>query len=113
MVSTWDGDELSLIRVHHQLRAARCLDIRSRAISMDDVLTNRIPSGITRRGAGMYRVLESKAEAITLAAYLNSHGWRCSQYSNHCISLAPALDVSDTTLLTLGETLGNYVLCGS
>ena len=27
LVSTWDGDELSLVRQHHQLRAARTLDV--------------------------------------------------------------------------------------
>ncbi len=57
MVSTWDGDELSLVRLHHQLRAARLLDLAP-AIAA----TNAALSGVDHAGAGLYRVLDSAPE---------------------------------------------------
>src|SRR5207237_6981223 len=35
LVSTWDGDELSLVRQHHQLRAARGLDIAAAGTALE------------------------------------------------------------------------------
>ena len=47
LVSTWDGDELSLVRQHHQLRAARQLDIAARLGGA----RSRARAGDRRRGS--------------------------------------------------------------
>lgn len=57
MVSTWDGDELSLVRLHYQLRAARLLDLAP-AIAA----TNAALEGVDHAGVGLYRVLNSTPE---------------------------------------------------
>lgn len=59
MVSTWDGDELSLVRLHHQLRAARLLDLAP-AIAA----TNAALAGVDHQGSGLYRVLASAPDDV-------------------------------------------------
>src|SRR6185369_5402050 len=51
LVSTWDGDELSLVRQHHQLRAARHLDVAAGGRALEAALPGS-------HGLGAYRVLD-------------------------------------------------------
>ena len=59
MVSTWDGDELSMVREHFQLRFARGLDLTPAIEAMDRVAAIAGELGLACRGQGLYRVLEA------------------------------------------------------
>src|SRR6185436_1476242 len=52
LVSTWDGDELSLVRQHHYLRAARRIDIGRGSAALDAAL-----APVKSAGLGAYRVI--------------------------------------------------------
>ena len=94
MVSTWDGDELSLLRHHHQLRALRSLDMSAGLAALDDVLAGASERGLSARGLGGYRVLEADdaTRAESLAEHLAGRGIRVRRFANGCLGLAPAMD---------------------
>jgi len=83
LVSTWDGDELSLIQAHPQLRAARRVDVAAASAALDEAL-----SGVESSGLGAYRVITGGADADALAA----KGVRVKRFANGCLGVAPALD---------------------
>ncbi|MCA9605162.1 MAG: aldehyde dehydrogenase family protein, partial [Myxococcales bacterium] len=83
LVSTWDGDELSLIQMHHQLRAARHVDVAAASAALDDALAS-----VESRGLGLYRVIASGADADALAR----QGIRVRRFANGMLGVAPALD---------------------
>lgn len=92
LVSTWDGDELSLVQMHHQLRAARHLDVAAASAALDAAL-----AGVTARGLGLYRVITAGADADALLA----RGVRVRAFANGALAVAPALDtaLADAELL--------------
>ncbi|MCA9674511.1 MAG: aldehyde dehydrogenase family protein, partial [Myxococcales bacterium] len=53
LVSTWDGDELTLVRTHHQLRTARNLDVVAAAAALDTALAPARAAGLATPGAGL------------------------------------------------------------
>lgn len=87
LVSTWDGDELSLVRQHHQLRAARHIDIAAGGRALDEALT-KLRAG-TVLGLGAYRVVDGPAE---LADTLAQHRIAVRRFPNGRIGIIPALD---------------------
>ena len=91
LVSTWDGDELSLVRQHHQLRAARHLDITRASAALD-----KLP------GLGAYRVIEGGA---ALAESLADHGLLVRRFPNNRLGIIPALDQLDDVGAALGAAL--------
>jgi hypothetical protein len=91
LVSTWDGDELSLVRQHHQLRAARGLDIVGGSAALDDALAT-LPPGVTAAGAGGYRVLSAGARAAALADQLAERGLPVRRLLGGRLAIAPAID---------------------
>jgi hypothetical protein len=92
MVSTWDGDELSLIRIHHQLRAARTLDIAPAIGALDIALR-----GTPHAGVGLYRVLDTWREVpgLTLRTLPNGRA-----------VFAPPLDRALQAVQRLATALG-------
>src|SRR5690606_8901578 len=60
LVSTWDGDELSLVRNQHQLRAARHLDIAAGVAALERALAG---SRWAHAGLGLYRVVSTASDA--------------------------------------------------
>ncbi len=96
LVSTWDGDELSLIQMHHQLRAARHLDVAAASAALDDALAS-----VEARGLGLYRVIASGADADALAA----KGVRVRRFANGMLGVAPALDTAVADAAALGAAL--------
>ncbi|MFW6050039.1 MAG: aminotransferase class III-fold pyridoxal phosphate-dependent enzyme [Myxococcota bacterium] len=108
LVSTWDGDELSLVRVHHQLRAARGLDVASRAEALDRALTPVVEAGLAVRGCGLYRVIDagSRERALAMAERLWERGVDTRSFANGCVVVAPTLDVDDGGLARLRAVLG-------
>jgi RHH-type transcriptional regulator, proline utilization regulon repressor / proline dehydrogenase / delta 1-pyrroline-5-carboxylate dehydrogenase len=80
LVSTWDGDELSLIRQHHYLRAARHLDIATISAELDQLLAN-IPCS----GLGAYRVVPPGHAAVAEA--LEARGIAVRRYPHGSFGL--------------------------
>jgi hypothetical protein len=102
LVSTWDGDELSLVRQHHQLRAARGIDVAKGAAALDAALA--VP-GIVSTGMGAYRVIDPGARGPALAAALAEDGLRVRKLPNGRLAIIPALDQLDAAAQALGAAL--------
>jgi 4-aminobutyrate aminotransferase-like enzyme/ribosomal protein S18 acetylase RimI-like enzyme len=100
LVSTWDGDELSLIRQHHQLRAARRIDIAAGAAALDRALAQ-----VAATGLGAYRVLDAGAAAAPLAAALAERGICVRKFPNQRLGIIPALDQIEAAAHALGAAL--------
>lgn len=92
MVSTWDGDELSLIREHHQLRAARGVDIAAASKAWDKAMAIAEKAGLATHGKGLYRVIAAKAQADELCAALAEKGLEVRQYPGGRLAMIPPLD---------------------
>ena len=110
MVSTWDGDELSLVREHHQLRAARTLDIAAASAAFDRALEPLASAGYAHRGAGLYRVIEAKAQAAELAASLAARDLTVRDFPGGRLALIPPLDRAAEAAERLGEALREIFL---
>jgi 4-aminobutyrate aminotransferase-like enzyme len=100
LVSTWDGDELSLIRQHHCLRAARNLDIATASAALDRAL-----SPVTAAGLGAYRVIDAGARSAALAAALADRGIAVRRFPNGRLGVIPALDQIEAAAAVLGRAL--------
>ena len=94
LVSTWDGDELSLVRQHHQLRAARHLDVAAAAAALDAALASvtsvgprRVPRDRRRRAAA-----RSPTRSPSAAS-------RVRRFPNGRLGIIPALDQLDARAL--------------
>ncbi|MCA9563807.1 MAG: aminotransferase class III-fold pyridoxal phosphate-dependent enzyme, partial [Myxococcales bacterium] len=70
MASTWDGDELSLIRVHHHLRAALQIDISEATDAFVSELAPALSSGLEIRGLGLYQILSGPGTESLAAGLL-------------------------------------------
>ena len=102
LVSTWDGDELSLVRQHHQLRAARYLDLSSGVAALDTALAaTPLPSA----GLGAYRVISAGDKAAALAEHLADRGLRVRTYPGGRIAIVPALDQLEAAAAALATAL--------
>jgi len=99
LVSTWDGDELSLVRQHHQLRAARTIDVAKESAGLDEALA---ALGLTARGVGAYRVVDGSRQ---LADSLAEHGIRVRQFPNGKLGIIPALDQLTAAAAALKEAV--------
>ena len=100
LVSTWDGDELSLIRQHHYLRAARHLDLAGAAAALDHAL-----SPVTSAGLGAYRVIDAGPRSAALAAALIDRGIAVRRFPNGRLGVIPALDQVAAAAHALGVAL--------
>jgi RHH-type transcriptional regulator, proline utilization regulon repressor / proline dehydrogenase / delta 1-pyrroline-5-carboxylate dehydrogenase len=108
LVSTWDGDELSLVRQHHQLRAARELDIAGASAALDHALGGAL-GGVTAAGLGAYRVIDPGASSAALVAGLAARGIAVRRFPNQRIGVIPALDQIEVAARTLGAALREVV----
>jgi 4-aminobutyrate aminotransferase-like enzyme len=100
LVSTWDGDELSLVRMHHHLRAARHVDVAAKARALDEALGG--VRGATVRGLGAYRVVDGAPE---LADTLAHHGIAVRRFPSGALGIIPALDQIDAAAAAIREAL--------
>lgn len=75
-ISTWDGDELCLIRTHHQLRAIRKIHrAASSGPIIPEVIEKLRTAGIEARGQHAHWVLgETAVNAATLGQICHDHG---------------------------------------
>ena len=100
LVSTWDGDELSLVRQHHQLRAARHLDIAGASALLERALAK-----VQSAGLGAYRVIDAGANAKSLADSLAHHGLRVRRFPRNRLGIIPALDQIEAAAKALQAAL--------
>ena len=98
-VSTWDGDELSLVQAHHQWRAARAIDVAKASAALDEALRD-----VEARGAGLYRVVPDGSQ---LATKLASRGVRARLLPSQGLVIAPALDRAVAHARLLGEAIAS------
>jgi acyl-CoA reductase-like NAD-dependent aldehyde dehydrogenase/4-aminobutyrate aminotransferase-like enzyme len=85
LVSTWDGDELSLVRQHHQLRAARHADVAGLSAALDRAL-----APYQSYGMGAYRVIHG-ADAHSFA----ERGVLVRQFPKGRLGVIPPLDATE------------------
>jgi acyl-CoA reductase-like NAD-dependent aldehyde dehydrogenase/4-aminobutyrate aminotransferase-like enzyme/GNAT superfamily N-acetyltransferase len=102
-VSTWDGDELSMIQAHHQLRSARNVEVAPLGAALEKALMR---SGLPMHGAGLYRVLDGGEQAEAIAARLLAQGIRAKRYPGGRIAIAPPLDRATEAIERLGDVFG-------
>jgi RHH-type transcriptional regulator, proline utilization regulon repressor / proline dehydrogenase / delta 1-pyrroline-5-carboxylate dehydrogenase len=107
-VSTWDGDELSLLQAHHQLRAARNIDVTARAAELDAALSPLGALGVTVDGVGLYRVIAAGSRTDDLVATLEAAHIRVGRFANGGLSIAPSLDRAAVEIAALGRALAAW-----
>jgi 4-aminobutyrate aminotransferase-like enzyme/GNAT superfamily N-acetyltransferase len=105
LVSTWDGDELSLVQMHHQLRAARSIDVASGSAALDAALAPLGKAGLEVAGRGLYRVVHAGEQAGALVERLEAAGIRVRAYPGGRLAIAPALDRAREHAEALGAVL--------
>lgn len=105
LISTWDGDELSAIRVHEHLRAARKLDVAAAAAALDATLVATFAGieGAVLGGLGLYRTVRFlDAAAADSVYYACLHrGLQLGRGLPDTLVFAPPLDAGPL----LGEPL--------
>src|SRR5262249_9113336 len=104
-VSTWDGDELSLVRIHHQLRKARRVDVAKKGNTLHQALCVAEAYGSQVRGAGLYQTLEVSGRVDEISALLSNEGFRVRGFPNGTIAFAPPLDLPKAEFQRLGTVL--------
>lgn len=107
-VSTWDGDELSLVQAHHQLRAARSIDVASASLALDQALAP-LAGKIEMDGLGLYRVLRAGDRSPALLSALSEHGVRARAFPNGAIPIAPPLDGAMQAAAALARGIASFV----
>jgi hypothetical protein len=100
LVSTWDGDELSLVRQHHHLRAARHIDVAAQSRALDEALA--AVRDTHNHGTGAYRVLDAPPDVADTFA---QHGIAVRRFPNGRIGIIPALDQIDAAAAAIREAL--------
>jgi RHH-type transcriptional regulator, proline utilization regulon repressor / proline dehydrogenase / delta 1-pyrroline-5-carboxylate dehydrogenase len=102
MVSTWDGDELSLTRIHHQLRAARLLDLSPAiAATAQAIAASPLPA----HGLGLYWVIEAGTRSADLKAACDREGLTLRPLPQSRWVFAPPLDLAPTAARRLERAL--------
>jgi succinylglutamate-semialdehyde dehydrogenase len=108
-VSTWDGDELSMIQAHHQLRAARGVDIASASRALDRALAPLGEAGLSARGLGLYRVIAAGARADVVVEALRAAGVHATALANGAVPVAPPLDRAHEAVASVGAAVHSLV----
>jgi acyl-CoA reductase-like NAD-dependent aldehyde dehydrogenase/4-aminobutyrate aminotransferase-like enzyme len=103
-VSTWDGDELSMIQSHHALRAARKEDVAGLAARLDAALALFTQKhGGALRGAGLHRVIDAGDKADHLVTVLRNAGISVRATPGGCITVRPTFDAVDAFVSALNR----------
>lgn len=100
LISTWDGDELSILRSYHHLLEARQLLKESRGATFQRALEELLApfsSPVRRKGAGLWQVLELgdelQADRLRKAAF--RRGLRLGRGLPGRVVLAPPVCIDD------------------
>lgn len=109
MVSTWDGDELSLVRDHFQLRAARSIDLAPAIAAWDEALKPVAAAGMKVRGTGLYRVIEAGAKAEDLRDALAQKGLVLREFPGRRLAVIPCLDTAEQDAQAFAKAIGEIL----
>ncbi len=102
LISTWDGDEVSLGRTHEHLRAAWRLDLGPACRALDQLVTEAGQSLEARVGGlGLYRTLSlgDRPRAQRLAETCRAHGLLVRRGLPGTLVFCPRLDADPEELL--------------
>lgn len=108
LVSTWDGDELSLIRIEHQLRAARRIDILTQTERMVEALSPAVAAGVMAQGKGLYWALHVGDRTSRLIQALRGIV-RLRGFPNGHVAVCPPLDASKTDFDALKSAVAKFL----
>lgn len=98
LISTWDGDEVSMTRMLWESRLARRLPIGERGARL-----RRIAEGLGEvDGEGLYLSVRTPDDDAT-AGMLLDHGIRVGRAQDGALLLSPPLDISEAELSRLAE----------
>jgi len=106
LISTWDGDEMSIIRTHEHLRAARCLATMGEAAAALRELLRRLFAdrfeGASLGGAGLYQTVRFRdpATAATIVQMCAQRGVFLGRGRPGTIIAAPPLDIQAPEIAT-------------
>ncbi|KIG12994.1 Acetylornithine aminotransferase [Enhygromyxa salina] len=103
LISTWDGDELSQIRTHEQLRAAHRSDLGPAINTLDDLLWEAATAageGARVGGMGLYRTLSfaSAEQATSVWEACRAKHLLLGRGLPDTLCFVPALDVAPAAL---------------
>jgi len=98
MVSTWDGDELSMIRVHYQMMQLRRTNTEATQARLAEFIDQLNERGVTVYGRGAYYVLHMGDRAEQIVGQCKAHGLSLRGFKNGGIAISPPLDITETEL---------------
>jgi 4-aminobutyrate aminotransferase-like enzyme/predicted N-acetyltransferase YhbS len=103
LISTWDGDELSLIRTHEHLRVGHRLVLETTITALDDLVLEcaaRLGAGARVGGMGLYRTLSFPDPERVRAVYekCRAVGLRLGRGLPDTLTFVPALNLDPATL---------------
>ena len=101
LISTWDGDELSLIRAHEHLRAAHRLVLDSTIAALDDLVHEGAARCAARVGGlGLYRTLSfgDPGRAKSIYDKCRAGGLLLGRGLPDTLTFVPALDIDPAVL---------------
>ena len=105
MVSTWDGDELSMIRAHHNLMAIRQMELGPVFRIMASFAQSVRQTGHQIAGRGLYYVLQLGGRATQLVEDMAARGLDLRAFPNGAIAIAPPVDITVGELESQLQTL--------
>lgn len=108
MVSTWDGDELSMIRFHHQSMTVTTERRSDRLAAHTQVFDALTALGLIVRGIGSYRVLVAGDAAVEFSARCRKDGLELKAFTNGLISLVLPYDLSQPQIEQGIEVLARH-----
>ena len=114
LISTWDGDELSAVRLDRQLYEMRRVPLAPRVTRVDEALATVGMAG-RARGLGLYRVLRlSSSEADSLDMHLAAMGLSLERPAGYVAGardariISPPVTVATVHLDRLAEALAEW-----
>ncbi|MCS6858126.1 MAG: aldehyde dehydrogenase family protein [Sandaracinaceae bacterium] len=90
-VSTWDGDELSMIQAMHFLRAARRIDVKGLIQRFERALAC-VERAFPTQGLGLHRLICAQGHENAILSALSQRGLWSQSHPNGTIPLIPPLD---------------------
>jgi acetylornithine/succinyldiaminopimelate/putrescine aminotransferase len=101
LISTWDGEEVSLVRTHEHLRAAWRLDLAPAIAALDELLRASADElGGRIGGLGLYRTwtLPTAELAVRLVGAAAEQGLSLRRGRSDTVLFVPPLDVDPAVL---------------
>lgn len=105
LVSTWDGDESSMVRLHHQLRALRGVDVAKAAARFRNSLAAFGDAGITVKGLGLHQVAHAGDRGPELHRLLDERGIKVRLVPTGALVLTAPADLDDGAAARLATAL--------